>query len=537
MSNFWLLLKTSIINNLGINKLFAKFKKKHGRSSVIIISILTFLGILVLLGFMSFYFFVYGTILEQVNNEKIILLLGIAFGAFFMVLSTVTKANGYLFRTKDFDMLMSMPIKPQAIVASKILSLTILNYLTFSFIYIPSLIVYGIFVETTVIFWLLAVLVLLITPLLPISIFSFLAYIIGHITAKMRHKNILSIILFLIFFVGIMAFSMASSTVEENPALFADGAFKIAKNMYYPGYMAYLGLQGDWMMLLEFLAINILPFIIFIYVIGKFYVKINSRLGMKAKSKGFKVEEIKTSKEVSAARVIFRKELKRYFSLPMYVVNTIGGPLIIPIIMVLLYFQQSSMFQTANEQDLQLLQLFMIAFAFLGPGISPTTSSSISLEGKQFWIIKSAPVRTKDVFIGKMAITILITVPFIIIGAFIGLFLYKFDITTLIIFIIIGSISAILSSALGLYMNVLKPKFNWDAEIKVVKQSASVLFTILLSFILDTIVVLPGVLLYIANGNLIVTLLLMVGSGVVLTAIVLLLLFTHGKNKYERISA
>ena len=60
-----------------------------------------------------------------------ILIVGISLGFILIIVMTVTVATSYLFRSRDFDLLMSLPVPTSAIVASKIAHMLLLNYLLF----------------------------------------------------------------------------------------------------------------------------------------------------------------------------------------------------------------------------------------------------------------------------------------------------------------------------------------------------------------------------------------------------------------------
>ena len=52
---------------------------------------------------------------------------------------TISKANSLLFEGKDFELLMSMPINTKTIVLSKLISLLLINYLSFGLILVPCI--------------------------------------------------------------------------------------------------------------------------------------------------------------------------------------------------------------------------------------------------------------------------------------------------------------------------------------------------------------------------------------------------------------
>ena len=63
------------------------------------------------------------------------------------------------------------------------------------------------------------------------------------------------------------------------------------------------------------------------------------------------------------------------------------------------------------KQVMQFTPLIILSF---GVGLTCTTGSSISIEGKNLWILKSSPLEVKDIFISKIAVNIILLVPAII---------------------------------------------------------------------------------------------------------------------------
>ena len=112
-------------------------------------------------------------------------------------------------------------------------------------------------------------------------------------------------------------------------------------------------------------------------------------------------------------------------------------------------------------------------------GLSCTTNSSISLEGNRLWILKSLPIEPKDIFKGKIITNLIITIPAAIVANIIFYIGLKFEIKYLILNVMISIVFAGISAVLGLIINLYFPKMDWTNPTTVVKQSASVMITIL----------------------------------------------------------
>ena len=115
--------------------------------------------------------------------------------------------------------------------------------------------------------------------------------------------------------------------------------------------------------------------------------------------------------------------------------------------------------------------------------MSSTTNSSISLEGKSLWIIKMLPVSTSKIFASKIMVNLTVLLPTaIIVCTFFGIYL-KLSLVNFIFTYLISFAYSIFTSVLGLLLNLLFPKFDYDNEVRVIKQSLAVFLSILIGII------------------------------------------------------
>src|SRR5699024_1800052 len=83
---------------------------------------------------------------------------------------------------------------------------------------------------------------------------------------------------------------------------------------------------------------------------------------------------------------LFKLELKKFFSLPLYVINSLTGK-IITVIMVFVFVFNDSFTSSFGDVDRSLIFLIIVGTMIFMSSITSTTSATISLEGKNFWIL------------------------------------------------------------------------------------------------------------------------------------------------------
>ena len=135
-------LKNSFINSTGINSLSNRTSNSKEKKKLMITTA-TLLLIAILICFMSTsYSIALATVLEPMGYLDLILIVAILFSCILSFMTSIYKAQGTLFSSKDYDLLMALPIKNGTILTSKILSLMSISYIETALIIVPASIVY-----------------------------------------------------------------------------------------------------------------------------------------------------------------------------------------------------------------------------------------------------------------------------------------------------------------------------------------------------------------------------------------------------------
>jgi ABC-2 type transport system permease protein len=528
MSKYLTTLKYSLINSFAINKL--RRKDNPAKFSILKIFLLIFLAIFIM-GVSFLYARIFGDMFNQVNMAEYILSLGIFFGVLMSFLMTVTNATGFLFRSKDFNLLMSLPIKQNTVVLSKLSYLLIINYVIFAYIYIPTLIVYAIYVPTTFIFWVLAIITFILGPFFPVVVSVILAYFLSIIIPKFKYKNLLSILFSIGLIVLIMILSFLSSMSAEDPTKFTNS---ITNFLGKTGEWAFNGMRGDFLEYLFFVLVSILPFILLVYIIGSLYLKANTKFNAASSKSNYKMEELEVQ---SQSITLIKKEVRRYFNSPMYVLNTIVGPILSTVMLVMVRISIKNVLSDipGTFDDLSFMAPIIVALIIFMLGITSTTAAGLSIEGKQFWILKSSPLTAIQVFNGKIFVNLLITIPFVVVNTILGIFLFDFEIVDYLMIFLIPALFSIFMSYLGLYVNLLFPRFDYENDVKAVKQSLSVIITMGVGFAVAILAIALGAVTIIFLEKIILGYLVGLVICLVFAITLVLLLYKHGTKLYKKI--
>ncbi len=408
--------------------------------------------------------------------------------AFFIVIatslgciSTVFYAKSRLFEAKDNDFLLSLPIRPWIIIFSRMTSLYLFTFSLQALILLPAFVHYFTVVAISFAPVVFQLILLFVLPLGTMAICSLLGWLIAIVTSRVRAKNLFSILFFVAFMVGY--FLLINKMNEYLLYIVANGE-KVAgvmKKYLFPFWQAGLGATGEPLGAFTTCLLFGGAFAIVYFLLSKtFYLLVTVRRGEKKK----KYTE-KTVKNRSAGYALFSREFLRFFKNPLIVLNSALGSVFLLILPFILLFKPDLYQQIAQVEELKGIITLILCTIVCGiSAFNTVTASSVSLEGETIWLVRSLPVSTKSVFLAKIALHVTITalpalfcVILLSVLCKLGVGLCLLSILTIISFVF-------LCAQCGLALNLKFPNMHWTNEIATVKQSVSVLITMLSSIIL-----------------------------------------------------
>ena len=532
MSKFLLLLKVNLkaILNPSIiaNSEYAKDNKKKVLSIFLVIFI-----VVTLLASSVIYMLIMADSLNKAGLIDMLPLIGMIGATAIVLFTGIYQTQSYLFSAKDLDLVLSMPVPKWTIMLSKLSTLYIEILLFSAVMILPAGGIYFYYSKCSPLFWLFYIISWVCIPLFPLIITTIIGYLLGVFSSKFKFKNLLSIVLSLVLMVVVLALSFNMDKLLINIASSVQTIQEMYFKLYFPAeyfYNAFVNLSiVDLMM---FVLLSIVPFTIFIGVLSKFYISIVSQLSSNRKSSNYKYKSLKRSSKIAA---VYKKELGRYFSSSIYVLNTSVGMIMMIMLAIATVFTGSGTIATILEipemvdyipQVIVAIMLFMIM-------MTSTSASSISIEGVNLWILKSAPVKVSDIFIAKILVNLTVIIPLLYISIAIFAVGLSYTIPMLIITVILTTITAIFTSVFGLVVNLKFPKMDATSDVVIVKQSICVLIVSFGSMII------PGVLalIYAFKLNKIMSFevyaLLVSAILLILSACCIMFLNTKGKRIFE----
>ena len=542
MKKFFTLLKVDLINGFSLNKNFGKNKKNRKASKSSNMGIMIFVGAMFLIMSFSYAFMMYGLAVGA-NRPNLLIAYGTTVGVLVTLMMTFANAYGTLFKSRDFELLASLPIESRVVVASKIASLTIIGYALFGLMYIPAVIMYFLIAGFNIIAFLASIVVLLFGPLLITSLCSLVAYIVGSIVSHFKNKNTISTVLYVIFTIvlilGIYAINFTMPHTEDEAIMqaYAEKLFTVFTSIYPVSKIVVPAVGGNLLYLLLYVAIMVVPYILFVLIIGRRYVYINTHAKDSYKKSNYDISKEKKTKSRGLLKTLLQKEFKTLLATPVYLTNVVIGPVMSVAVVIFssyIFMYKIAAVDEAVANSIAIGANVICAVSLLVSGIAPASACSISMEGKKFWIIKSLPIDAKKYIRSKLLFSYLIMGPVMIIASVVACIIIKANWIDFICILLVPQVAALLYSLIGLLLNLKFYNLEWDNPTQAVKQGANIVLPMLIDFGIFGHLVGVTVVGIIFDISLTWAILLIVS---ILCLVFYLIIRKHGVNLYNKIAA
>ena len=417
----------------------------------------------------------------------------------------IFKAGSVIFQENAYDILCSLPLSQTAIVVSRFLRMYVENLLLTLLVMVPGIVVYGVMVKPAISFYLIGVVVTVFVPLIPITIATFFGALVTAISSRMKHKSLVSAALSVGLVIAVMASTGTMSTMEEEFSIemlqnMSEVVTQAIGDIYPPAiWLSNAMVKGDILTGLLCVLGGLVAFAVTIALISvKFHEICRGLYGTHAKH-NYKMEQLK---KTSVLGTLYKREMKRYFASSIYVQNTIVGPVMAIIFAVAVLGVGLDTIQQTMEIPIDIAGAVPVLLAGIF-AVMTTTCTSISMEGKEWWIVKSLPIRTKDLLDSKLLFGLSLYLPFWLVSEILLIIALRPSFMELVWLVLLSLILILFSQVVGLTANLKMPVFDWENEVSVVKQSASAALGGLGGFVVVLVCMVPVLLVPAEYSNLV----------------------------------
>lgn len=442
--------------------------------------------------------------LSLLDQAGYIMNIGILAAAFVIFLFSMFAIPSVYYFSRDIDHLLVMPLKPQLILAAKFAVCVIYEYLFTAAILLPLYIAY-VLVFGFSILPLIAFLVLFFTlPVFPLVISSVLTMLIMRFVPFFNNRdrfNLIGGVLLIVFALGLSVWSNSLNSADMESIVMSllagDNSLMQYGMVLFPFVpsAALACFHGDLLQLLVYLAITAAALLVFLLCGGVLYFK--GAIGSSetsASRHAFSKKQLQSSSHRPIFFTYLLKEIRLLFRTPVYFMNCILTGLIMPVLLIVIFFTSASDLQLSAVLTPQLIHslpnlwcyVLLASFAvggFMG-NINAISCTAISREGANAYFMKYIPVPLQTQILAKCGSGILIsalTAWLLLIPLHLLLsysFLYD------LLFIGGSLVSIVMSNLFGILIDLLHPKLVWEQEAAAVKQNLTAFVCIMLSFLL-----------------------------------------------------
>ena len=447
-------------------------------------------------------------------------------------LLSIFETKSELFECRDNELLLAMPIRPHAIVIARLSVVLIINYAEYAIVFFPAVLVYlicgGVPLAAVG-----SLFVFLLLPLLATSFSAAVGYLVARISKKIKNNSLVTTVLSLAF---LALYFFGYSSLMGG---FGDYLEKVSTGEITEGspFLIFIGEAALMRPIpfLAFLAVSLAAGALAYFLISRAYFRIVTATG-KSKRAAYREKKVRQGSPFTA---MVKKELLRYTSSATYMLNSGIGLLFE--LGVSIYFVACmedvrgilSDFVSAENVDavLPVMGILVLTVFSLCTFISGCT---LSLEGKAFSQLRALPISAETVLFAKTMPHLIVTFPFTVVTATL------FALAThapwyYVIFLFLTPTAANLFCALfGMVMNVAFPRFDYENEAQVIKQSTAMFICTFGQMIFAVLLAILAVLLTFSSKGLVA-----VGAitalFLVLSAVMYILLVGPSARRYEKL--
>ena len=404
-------------------------------------------------------------------------MMAVFLGAFGSVFNTYSG----LYLAKDNDLLLSMPIPVRVIMTSRLLSVYLMGLMYSGIVILPAILVYWFTVPVTAGRILGGVVLLVDISLFVLTLSCALGWVVAKISLKLKRKSFITVIVSLVFFGLYYLVCFRSQAMITDLLLNAEDVGNRIKGIY-PLYLFGRVGCGDGVAMLIVSAVVIALLALVWYLIARSFLHIATASGNTAKT----VYHEKAVKPVSADAALLRKELGRFTSSPLYMLNCGLGTVFLVVLAVLALIKGREVFLMMNalfaggEGFVTVLAALCLC---LLAGSNDISTPSVSLEGKSLWIAQSLPIDPWQALRAKLRMHLLITELPLVVCAVCVAAVSGVALPEIVMMLVTPMVYVVLSATFGLFMGLKRPNLNWTSEVAPIKQGLAVFLSMFVGWL------------------------------------------------------
>ncbi len=413
--------------------------------------------------------------------------------------------SSVFYYSQDIKNIIYLPIKPTEIVISKFNTVIVIMYFMESLLLVIPLLMYGILIQKTIMYFIGAIISLAIFPILFTLIIGIITIILMQLS-KIINKDLLQLIIIfgLIMLLSLFVTKNIGGIINQENIInikeitINDKLNKINNNFIIINPIINLLINNNFKIIVinfsKLILLNIFAFIIFIFIGTKLYLKelliiLDNKSNIKKINKKYKF------KKENKIKKYIKKDIKNMIKSPTFFIQNILQYIFIAILFIIILniffpiivqqIDADNMIEKMGLEEFKLqatlISVAIIQILFVFSNLSIT---AISREGKNAIFMKHIPISLyKQIKIKALPQMIINTI--IILAIIIDVYFQQINIQF--IYLLFVFITSMLINIINSYLLVLvdlnKPNLNWTNQESITKNSGNKLYQYVITII------------------------------------------------------
>lgn len=389
---------------------------------------------------------------------------------FLGVFGSVFNTYASLYLPKDNDLLLSMPVPTGKILLARLFGVYIMGLMYELIVMIPTLIAYFVNASLNLRSVVFCVLIPFVLSLLILTLSCALGWVVALIGSRLKNKSLITVLVSLVFLAVYYYACFHTSDLLQHILLDPTAIGEKVKGILYPFYHMGLAAEGNVLSMLIFTAIMAALFGIIYLILSRSFLSLATSNRGAARVK----YREKAAKRNGTDSALLRKEAKRFFSSSTYMLNCGLGLVFSLVLAVLAVIKADAVAQflagmPANAE--RYMPLFVASGVVTLASMNIISAPSVSLEGKNIWLLQVFPVTGKQVLHAKLKLHILLVLPVTVLLAVCISAVARLQTVAFVVVVAVSAIFVVLSAVFGLALNLKMPNLHWSNESAPIKQS------------------------------------------------------------------
>lgn len=396
------------------------------------------------------------------------------FAALFLgVFGSVFSTYSTLYLAKDNDLLLSMPIPIQDLIASRLISVYLMGLMYSGIVCIPALIVYFLITPFTFLRILGGLVWMFVVSVLAFVLSCLLGYVVAQVSTRLKRKNIVTVIISVIFLAIYYVFYARAmdmmNILVKNVALYGQSIKDASYLIYLFGKMP----EGHLESMIGYLAVSLLLVYAIWHILSHSFLKIATMTKTTTKTNKNKT----TFRQHSLFKALLLKEFGRFTSSANYMLNCGLNIFVMPIAGIALIIKSQEVMNVVKALSQNVeggLVVMICAGICLLASMNDMAAPATSLEGKNIWIVQSLPIEASLLVKAKACMQYILTALPVCFLSLCVIFAFRLSLLSSLVVLIFPQLYCLFTALFAAWIGMMRANLQWTNELYPIKQSLSV---------------------------------------------------------------